>query len=226
MIYEIAKFINENGIDTSKFQLALVKGTSETIFEHYQAEVKNAFGVKMISEYGSAESGIIAFECPHGAMHLNMEGCIVEEDNGEVIVTNLNAYSFPIIRYKLGDYIELEDENYACPCGMAHRVLRKVTGRIGKRILGSTQSFPSLTVYYILKNIYEKTGVPINGQFIQTKRGQISLRVQENLSREIRGTIDGELEKYFGEEMDWEVEENADIHTMDGKRKDFISTLE
>ena len=31
--------------------------------------------------FRSTESGIIAFECPEGKMHINMEGVLVEEIN-------------------------------------------------------------------------------------------------------------------------------------------------
>jgi len=106
MIYETAKLINSNNLRKPS-NLKMVKGTSEKIYESYQEEIKKAYGIKMISEYGAAETGIIAFECPYGNMHINMEGVIVEEVNNEIIVTNLQMKSFPIIRYQLGDYIKL-----------------------------------------------------------------------------------------------------------------------
>ena len=95
-IYETAKKINRQELK-KPVHLKMVKGTSEKIFESYQSEIQQAFGQKMISEYGAAETGIIAFECPKGAMHINMEGVLVEEINDEIIVTNLQLNSFPII---------------------------------------------------------------------------------------------------------------------------------
>ena len=50
-------------------------------------------------------------------MHIAMEGVIVEEMNNEIVVTNLHLKSFPIIRYKLGDYIELAPDDFQCSCG-------------------------------------------------------------------------------------------------------------
>jgi phenylacetate-CoA ligase len=226
MIYEVARIINRNGLDTSHLNLKLVKGTSEKIHEHYHDEVQKAFGQKMVSEYGAAEAGIIAFECPSGSMHLNMEGCIVEEEDGEILVTNLNAYSFPIIRYKLGDSIVLEDEQFECPCGMNHRVLREVTGRVGKRVFGKSKTYPSLVFYYVFKNLYLDAGISVNGQFVQKKKGHLLMKVEQVLTNEIRARINAELESYFGADMAWELEESAVVHTMDGKRKDFISEVD
>lgn len=226
MIYEVARIINENGIDTSELNLKLIKGTSEKIYEHYHEEVQKAFGKKMVSEYGAAEAGAIAFECPNGSMHLNMEGCIVEEEDGEILVTNLNAYSFPVIRYKLGDSVVLENESFDCSCGMKHQVLREVTGRVGKRIFGKSKIYPSFTIYYVFKNLYLDAGISINGQFVQKKKGHLLVKVEQGLTNEMRGRLNAELESYFGADMVWDLEENAVIHTMEGKRKDFISEVE
>jgi phenylacetate-CoA ligase len=151
MIYELAKAINRKGSDKYK-NIKMVKGTSEKIFDSYQEEVRKAFGKKMISEYGAAETGIIAFECPKGKMHINMETVIVEEENNEVLVTNLISRSFPVIRYKLGDYIEL-DPGTRCDCGRVHPVIKEVLGRTGKVIYGKSGRYPSLTLYYVFKNL-------------------------------------------------------------------------
>ena len=69
MIYQTAKLINERGLLKPK-GIKMVKGTSEKIFKNYHDEVIKAFGSKIISEYGATESGIIAFECPEGNMHI------------------------------------------------------------------------------------------------------------------------------------------------------------
>lgn len=225
MIYEAARIINDSDMDTSRLNLKLVKGTSEKIYDHYQPEVKKAFGRRMVSEYGAAEAGIIAFECPHGSMHLNMEGCIVEEEEGEIIVTNLNAYSFPIIRYKLGDAIKLENQDHTCPCGMKHPVLNEVTGRVGQQIFGKSQTYPSLTIYYVFKNIYFESGVAVNGQFVQHKKGHITVKIEDALSHKKRSLLEKQLHAYFGTDMEWNFEENALIHALNGKRKDFISEI-
>ena len=146
MIYQTAKLINEKGWQ-GRFQLKMIKGTSEKILDQYQEVVTKAFGQKIISEYGATESGIIAFECPEGNMHLNMEGVIVEEIDHEIVVTNLQMKSFPIIRYRLGDYILLADKTETCSCGRNHLILKEVTGRIGENVYGFKQVYPSLYFY-------------------------------------------------------------------------------
>ena len=69
MVYQTAKLINEQQLPKPT-QLKMVKGTSEKIYDSYKEEIQRAFGVPIISEYGAAETGIIAFECEKGTVDL------------------------------------------------------------------------------------------------------------------------------------------------------------
>ncbi|MDU6482023.1 MAG: hypothetical protein E6538_08490 [Paeniclostridium sordellii] len=111
---------------------------------------------------------MIAFECKYGRMHITMENVLVEEEENQIIVTNLVLESFPIIRYKLGDYIEL-DLDTKCEGGMAHPIIKNVIRRIGNLIYGKTKTYPTFTLYYIFKNMSNKD-VVLNYQFIQEKK--------------------------------------------------------
>lgn len=223
MIYEVAKIVNRLGINND-FHLKMVKGTSEKIYSSYQNEVKEAFGQKIISEYGSAESGLIAFECPEGGhMHINMENVIVEEENNEIIVTNLLSKSFPIIRYKLGDAITLAPSDFKCKCGRQHPVLLDVIGRVGKSIIGKQSAYPSLTFYYIFKNLAFK-GIDLNYQAVQEEKGKIVLKIEQD-QHEYLTALQNELQKYFHEDIDFEIRWGEHLHSMNGKLKDFITSL-
>lgn len=224
MIYEVAKYINKRNTQND-FHLKMVKGTSEKIFDKYQEEVKKAFGQKMISEYGACESGMIAFECPEGGyMHVVMENVVVEEIDGEIVVTNLLSKSFPIIRYKLGDYVKLAPKKFKCSCGRNHPVVLDVLGRVGKKIIGVKSSYPSLTFYYVFKNLGQK-GIVLNYQAVQNEVGKITLRVEQN-TQEYEPQLRKELAKYFGTDLSIDVVWNEHIHAVNGKLKDFITTID
>ena len=223
MIYEVAKIVNSLGVNED-FHLKMVKGTSEKIYDSYQEEVKKAFGQKIVSEYGSAESGLIAFECPEGGhMHINMENVVVEEENGEIVVTNLLSYSFPIIRYKLGDYVKLAEANFTCACGRAHPVILDVLGRVGKKVVGFQSLYPSLTFYYVFKNLALK-GISLNYQAVQNEKGHVLLKIEQD-KPECFAALEKELMKYFHADVIFEVKWGEHLHTMDGKLKDFVTTL-
>lgn len=226
MIYEVARVINRQQPDTGHYRLKMVKGTSEKIFDTYHSEVKKAFGLKIVSEYGAAESGIIAFECPHGNMHLNMEGVFAEEENGEIVVTNLVARSFPVIRYRLGDYVSFAPGDFVCPCGMAHPVLESVTGRVGKRIQGINNNYPSLTFYYVFKNLALEHQLELNYQAHQQEKGKLTILVEQALTDAHKALIQKEITKYFDTDIVATVKDREVLHHKNGKLIDFISSLD
>lgn len=225
MIYELANLIADKKPPFD--QLKLVKGTSEKVFPHYQPIAKQVYGMAIANEYGSTESGIIAFECPEGSMHINMEGVFVEKDpeDGGIIVTNLQSFSFPSIRYKLGDQIELAEDTFRCSCGMQSPVIREVTGRIGKKIFGKEQIYPSLTLYYIFKNLYFNQNRTIDFQAHQFEKGKLEIWIKEPVTAEIQDLILTEAANYFSD-IDVILLENHDFRQQSGKLRDFVSHLD
>jgi phenylacetate-CoA ligase len=111
----------------------------EMIMEEHRKRFEKQFGCKTLSIYGCEEIGNIAWECPkfEGNLHVDMETVILnlkennfsnEEQFGSVITTNLESYTMPFIRYKLGDYVNLP-ENKACKCGRTLPLLGEIRGR-------------------------------------------------------------------------------------------------
>lgn len=225
MIYETAKLINRHNLKKPT-NLKMVKGTSEKIYEGYQEEVKKAFGVKMISEYGAAETGIIAFECPKGNMHINMEGIIVEEIDNEIVVTNLQMHSFPIIRYRLGDYVKLAAKDTKCSCGMQHQIIEEVTGRIGELVYGIKQTYPSLYFYYIFKNLATKHALYLTYQVIQNKKASLQFLIEHRLNEDELTLLKNEIKIYFENDINFEILHSQIIVGKDKKLKSFISNID
>jgi phenylacetate-CoA ligase len=98
-----------------------------------------ACGVVCTSNYSSGELGPIAYECPEseGRYHVAHSNIIVEVDNSvnatyngtivsRLLVTSLNSYATPLIRYDIGDFGTLES---ACPCGHQGPTLSNINGR-------------------------------------------------------------------------------------------------
>lgn len=224
MIYQTAKLINQKKLPKPT-NLKMVKGTSEKIFEKYHEETKKAFGLKIVSEYGSTESGIIAFECPEGNMHTNMEGVLVEEINNEILVTNLQMKSFPIIRYQLGDYIKLAPRNKYCSCGRNHLIIEEVTGRIGNNVYGKENVYPSLYFYYIFKNLDKNNQIQLNYQVTQERKGELIFKIDRPILAIEKDLLRSEINKYFGLDVDFSIIDNTVIKSEGGKLKSFISTI-
>ena len=224
MIYQSAKLINDKNLPKPT-HLKMVKGTSEKIYDSYKEEIKKAFGVPIISEYGAAETGIIAFECEHGQMHLNMEGVIVEEVDHQIVVTNLQMKAFPIIRYQLGDYIELVSDNKVCTCGKAHYILEEITGRIGENVYGKKEIYPSLYFYYIFKNLGKKHNLKLTYQIIQKEKGILIFNLKETLTDKQELLLKQEIYNYFTDDITYNIYQNVKKTVVKGKTKSFISYI-
>jgi phenylacetate-CoA ligase len=99
----------------------------------------DVFQNDVYDQYGCGETGSLAFECDHhNGLHVNSEHVIIEclndemiqSDIGNTIITNLDNRYMPIIRYKVGDVIELNDED--CSCGRSFPLISKIHGRVNE----------------------------------------------------------------------------------------------
>lgn len=224
MIYQSAKLINDKNLPKPT-HIKMVKGTSEKIYESYKEEIKNAFGVPIISEYGAAETGIIAFECTEGNMHINMEGVIVEAIDNQIVVTNLQMKTFPIIRYQLGDYIQLASKDKTCSCGKSHYILEEITGRIGENVYGKQEIYPSLYFYYIFKNLASKHNIKLTYQIIQKEKGILIFNLEEHLTNSNEQKLRQEIHSYFADDITYTICPNVTKKVGTQKTKSFISYL-
>ncbi len=125
--------------------IELVIGFAETIPEGTREAVAERFGAIFASTYACQEIGTIAIECPETRQyHLAVENAVVElvnEDGhavepgerGRVVVTGLNNYAMPFIRYALGDIAVASGT--PCPCGRTLPVLERIEGRVRNAFL-------------------------------------------------------------------------------------------
>ncbi|KPQ01351.1 MAG: phenylacetate-CoA ligase [Marinobacter sp. HL-58] len=83
--------------------------TAESILPAQKAYIARVFKAPVAEEYGATEFDVIAFECTEGHRHLVNPWVLVENsgDNG-CLVTDVSRTSQSLVRYELGDSIELE----------------------------------------------------------------------------------------------------------------------
>ncbi|WDV46526.1 phenylacetate--CoA ligase family protein [Clostridiaceae bacterium M8S5] len=117
-----------------KFKHILVAG--EPMFESDRKIIRDYWQVEPIDLYGSEETDGLAGECKARKLHfmddlyhlelLPIEGA--KKNIGEAVITSLYSEGTPLIRYRLGDIIEIIPEE--CECGSKNRII-KVHGKIG-----------------------------------------------------------------------------------------------
>ena len=158
-------------------------------------------------------------------MHINVEDVIVELDSeGQIIVTNLASYSFPVIRYKLGDTIALSDE--PCACGRAHPVIKEVIGRRGLSVYGRRQTYPALTFYYVFKNLAMEQSVYLNYKAVQKEEGIVDIFIEGVDNKRHETALTEELNKYFEDNINFNL---LFVKQFDRERKKsqyFDSTID
>ncbi|GIE94616.1 AMP-binding protein [Paractinoplanes rishiriensis] len=125
------------GRDFPALRALLVAG--EPLSPARRARIAQVWSAPVVEEYGASETGGLAGQCPHGHLHLWADRAIFEvhdpatgrttpDGAGELVVTPLFREAMPLLRYHLGDRVEV---TYAdCPCGWALPTVR-VLGRPG-----------------------------------------------------------------------------------------------
>jgi len=112
--------------------------SAENSDEILKARIKDVIEMEMFNFFGANEVGRIASECPaHEGLHVNGDHLILEcvnSDNpvepgisGEAVVTSLNAWAQPFIRYRLGDICMFKGR--PCSCGSAFPLIDAPLGR-------------------------------------------------------------------------------------------------
>jgi len=137
-IYGFCYFLKKRGINLNNLNLKAVICTAEKMYTHHKTLFEEMFNCPIVDEYGCAENGIIAFPCKYGKMHIMSDHLLVEfidEKNepvgvgepGRIIITDLNSYAMPLIRYDIGDIGIPSDEK--CACGVTLPVMKVIEGR-------------------------------------------------------------------------------------------------
>lgn len=127
-LFLLAKYLQTKGW---RLPLKAVFTSGEILSPSVRALLKRVFDdCHVIDHYGlGGEQTTIAFQCEkEGPYHLNMEHCFAEvEANGQVLVTTLDNFRMPLIRYDTGDVAETEPAKCSCQRGL--RCVRSISGR-------------------------------------------------------------------------------------------------
>ena len=133
--------------------------------------------------------------------------------------------SFPIIRYQLGDYIRLAPKEEICKCGMKHRMIEEITGRIGETVQGIEQVYPSLYFYYIFKNL-AKQQLNLNYLVIQQEKGRLQFHIEQKLNEKENKRLLEEIQKYFKHDIEFTIIDNSLPKDSTKKATSFISYIQ
>lgn len=93
----------------------------------WRTTVEEAFRGTVREHYGTREMGIMAFDCQaRCGLHVMMDQFLIEivdssgmpvrdGDLGQILITDLQNFAMPILRYRIGDLARIE--RFPCQCG-------------------------------------------------------------------------------------------------------------
>jgi phenylacetate-CoA ligase len=119
-------------------QPRFVISSAEVLDPTLRARISGDLGAETFDLYAAMEVGRVAWECrAHRGMHVNADSVILESVGGDrpgaadrdrvVVVTALDGYTMPMIRYRLGDLATFAEG--ACPCGVSLPRIEPPLGR-------------------------------------------------------------------------------------------------
>lgn len=181
-IYLLAKYAESMNLDFS--QLKIVQSTSELLFPQQRTTIERHLTADVYDQYGSAEILSIASQCDKKqAYHVFEEHVIAEDpkllgktsDRVSAIITDLDNYAMPFIRYELGDILNFRDAS--CSCERCLLKIAKVEGRTHD-FLTSTDGRPVPGEF--IPHLYQKV-VGFDQYFVhQVSTYEIEVRIVKN----------------------------------------------
>lgn len=203
-----AHFIKGKGLDINQCKPKVVFSTAEILYPHQKELISSVFDCPVANEYGCAEFGIIAFECPKNHLHITSENIYLEIINpdeqgvGEVIITGLRNQAMPLIRYQLDDLAKIDTS--PCNCEITLPRLKIMAGR-NNDIIKTPEGkiLHSEILAYINRNL-EKKGYGLKEfKIIQkaidlllvllVKDNQQEEKIAELLTEQIRNNISSQM---------------------------------
>ncbi len=174
--------------------------------------IEKAFGCAVFDKYGSREFSGIAYETDaHNGHAVVAEGYVVEilvdgrpaqpGEVGEVVVTDLNNFCMPFIRYRIGDLAEAIDNSQPSICGRGLPRIGNIQGRVQSIIQGTDGHFvPGTFFAHALK---EYDYAISRFQVVQEEPGAIKFRVVKaaRYSDDTMDEIKALIRRYLGESL-------------------------
>ena len=137
-LYEIAKISLKNNIGVN-FDLAMSQG--DKLFDHYSKTISAAFNCKVVEDYGMTEGFMVGQKVDLLYFYIYTPNIYIEVlsehdepvnvgETGRIILTKLDGFAMPLIRYDTGDLgVLLPKEKYPVHRKFNFPLLERVIGR-------------------------------------------------------------------------------------------------
>lgn len=180
-LFYLAFCLEEAGVEDISFRAAF--STGEVLSQAYRDKIAAVFHCTVMDSYGHMERTAAICQCPHGGYHLNSDYGILElvdtrasgafgTVTGRSVGTSLYNLAMPLIRYDIGDILEMYTRPATCRCGRTLPLIRTIRGRTQDII--KTPDGRYITAVYILPEFVSGVGF---AQFVQESQSDMSILV-------------------------------------------------
>lgn len=180
-IYVFAHLLDKKNRDDFSFRAIFTTG--EFLLSHQRKKIEDAFHCKISDSYGHMERTVAICQCPLDNYHINSDYGILEIEKdkkvssaatleGHIIGTSLYNFAMPLIRYKVGDMIEVQLDKVRCGCGRGLPVCKRIIGRTQDIIV--TPDGRMLSNLFILFDILEGA---LWAQIVQEDANRLAVKI-------------------------------------------------
>jgi phenylacetate-CoA ligase len=229
----LASYLREGG--KTGFSPRAIMSSAQVLPDNVRQIIEDGFNTTVFDKYGSREFSGIAYECGHSDHHVMDESYLIEllvdgrpaepGETGEVVITDLNNFSVPLIRYRIGDLATQVDNSRPCPCGRGLSRIGRIEGRTQAIVHCADGTWLPGTFF---AHFFKDQEYAIRFfQIVQHERGAFILRVVKNRqwSDAACAEILAELRQYVGAtRIDIEIVDEIPL-VRTGKRSPVISTI-
>jgi len=180
-ILALWRYIEERGLPPLRIPKMIVLAT---LSPDLRRRLERAFSTEVFNRFGPHEMEGVAYECgEHAGLHLAIDSVHAEflddEDRpvragepGRIVLTDLDSYLMPLIRYEIGDIGAFRDE--PCRCGRVFPLMQDIICRT--RDIFRDESGQPLLPRPLIAAVQDEPAVRFF-QLIQTAGGQIEARI-------------------------------------------------
>ncbi|MFC1806931.1 phenylacetate--CoA ligase family protein [Candidatus Omnitrophota bacterium] len=234
-LFAYAHFARENKFNDIKFRSVISWG--DKMFAHYRKLVEEQFHTQVFDNYGACEGAMIAGECEYHSYHIMTPHVFIElldadgnevdpGEMGEVVVTCLDNFLMPLVRYRIGDLAIRAHPDKKCACGRHLPILKCIIGRDTDII--KTRSGKSLIVHFFT-GIFEHIKEVEQFQVIQHTLDdvEICLIPGPDFTESVLGNIKQQIWEKLNEKIDIRFSKVSEVRSSpSGKSQIVISELE
>ena len=205
-------YIERNHLPHLSIPKTFVLGTYS---KNLRSSLEAFFNTEIFDRYSPHEIEGVAFACHvHRGMHMAIDSYHVEfldssnqpvgpEETGFIVVTDLDNYLLPLIRYKVGDVGHYY--NGACACGRGFPLMGEIDGRARDlfvlrngsmvapaRIAAVLQDEPAVALFQVIQNLNNDIAVkivPNNNIYASAVTERIQKRLTELLGPDEKTVI-------------------------------------